>query len=131
MPSDLVPVQKRLFSGTFASAIRFINGSALGMSGMLTRPSPSLRLALSFVACDERREPRALVPESWVEPVRCEPGGPLAASVGALAVPTGGSTTAAADCAGCMPQTSQKPSTMCPSQLGVTEHVSAMAYSFS
>src|SRR5215510_15679362 len=90
VPSDLVPVQKRLFSGTFASAIRFVNGSALGMSGTLTRPSPSLRLVLSLVACDARREPRALVPESWVEPVRCEP-------VGALAVPTGGSTTAAAD----------------------------------
>src|SRR6516164_2793814 len=30
-----------------------------------------------------------------------------------------------------MPQTSQKPSTMCPSQLGVTEHESAMECSFS
>src|SRR5215470_9865352 len=97
VPSDLVPVQKRLFSGTFASAIRFINGSALGMSGMSTRPSPSLRLALRLVACDARLEPRALVPESWVEPVRCEPVGALAAGVGALAVPTGGSTPAAAD----------------------------------
>src|SRR6516225_5978158 len=30
-----------------------------------------------------------------------------------------------------MPQTSQKPSTMCPSQLGVTEQVSTMEYSFA
>src|SRR5262249_19801023 len=97
VPSALVPVQKRLFSGTFASAIRFINGSALGMSGMLTRPSPSLRLALSLVACDERLEPCALLPESWAEPVRCEPVGPPAAGVGTLAGPTCSSTTAAAD----------------------------------
>src|SRR5262245_6990956 len=73
VPSGLVPVQKRWFSGTFASIMRFLSGSALGMSGMVTRPSPSLRLLLSFVALDDRFEPRALEPESWVEPVRCEP----------------------------------------------------------
>src|SRR5215813_10899323 len=62
MPSDLVPVQKRLFSGTFASGMRFFRGSVLGMSGTVMRPSPSLRLLLSFVAFDERLDPRALAP---------------------------------------------------------------------
>jgi hypothetical protein len=88
------------------------------MSGTVIRPRPSLRLLLRFVAFDERFEPRALMPESCVEPVRRESAGPL------IAFACG--SAAEADSAGCMPQTSQKPSTMRPSQPGVTEHWSVI-----
>src|ERR1051326_4031763 len=114
LPSALTPVQYRLLSGTFASAISDSIGSAFGTSGIWTSPRPSRRVDDSREGFEVRRDPRWLLPESCVEPERALPVRADPVRVEALCGVGPVSWVVGSPPAGCMPQTSQKPSTIWP-----------------